>query len=185
VRGHDCDPRPGTQGNHFPVAAQHEARRRSANVATQYPKERNCSKHDLPETLPLSAQPRLHPCLGEARTGGLGAWSQQTLIFKRFSNPGECSRTISLLKIRQVPKQFPGSRLHSSHVSSAGFAAALTETLVVTQKSHTTISLRLQPAAKTEHGKPQRGFYPATEVTETSDEVKALCFGAGRPAAVE
>lgn len=63
--------------------------------------------------------------------------------------------TTSLLKIRQVPKQFPGLSLHSSQVSSTGFAIALTKSLVIAQKSHTTISLCHQPLAKTKYGKPQ------------------------------
>lgn len=105
-------------------------------------------------------------------------------IFKHFGNSGERSRTISLLKIRQVPKQFPGSSLHSSQVSSAGFAVALTKSLVITQKSHTTISLCHQPSAKTECGKPQLGFFfPARKVMETSDEMKTFCIGAGQPIA--
>lgn len=106
-------------------------------------------------------------------------------IFKHFSNSGERSRTISLLKIRQVPKQFPGSNSHSSQVSSAGFAGALTKSLVITQKSHTTISLCHQPSAKTEYGKPQLGFFPPPKkVMETSDETEAFCIGAGQSIAV-
>lgn len=93
-------------------------------------------------------------------SGGLMAWCQQMFIFKHFSNSGERSRTISLLKIRQVPQQFPGSSLHSSQVSSTGFAIALTKSLVITQKSHSTISLCHHPSAKTEYGKPQLGFFP-------------------------
>lgn len=89
---------------------------------------------------------------------GLRAWCRQTFVLKHSGNSGERSRTISLLKTRQVPKQFPGSSLHSYRVSSTGFAGALTKSLLVTQKSHTTISVCHQPSAKAEYGKPQLRF---------------------------
>lgn len=98
-------------------------------------------KHGLQETLTLLAQPQPHAGLGEAQIRGLGGWCWQMFIFKHSSNSGECSRTISLVKIRQVPKQFPGLNLHSAQVSHAGFAVSLTKSSVVTQKSHTSISL--------------------------------------------
>lgn len=90
----------------------------------------------------------------------------QMFIFRHSSHSGECNMTISLLKIRQVPKQFPGSDLHSAQVSSTGFAVALTKSLVVTQKSHTSISLCHQPWARAEHEKLLRVFYTPPKINK-------------------
>lgn len=101
----------------------------------------------------------------------------QMFIFRHSSHSGEWNTTISLLKIRQVPKQFPGSDLHSAQVSSTGFAVALTKSLVVTQKSQS-ISLCHQPWARAEHEKLLWAFCPSNnnkKVREMREQKKAFC----------
>lgn len=127
----------------------------------KYPSKIKYLNHDLWETLTLFA---LSSSRSESSMDQRVSGHDVMFIFKHISNSGECRRTISLLKIRQVPKQFPELSLRSSQVSSTGFAVALTKSLVITQKSHTTISLCHQPSVKIEYGKPQLGFFCCQKV---------------------
>lgn len=124
-------------------------------------------------------RPQLHAGLGDTQIRG--SWPD---VSKHLSSSTSVIQVNAVglfhcLKLGRYLNNFLDRVYIHIKFQALGFTVALTKSLLITQKSHTTISLCHQPSAKTEYGKPQLRFLviffpPPKKVLETSDEMEVL-----------